>query len=177
MQPNKPTYRCLQDRHQKVSRGADEILQGRIVWFPWQTSHQVAIIPRTAIIAKVRMPRSLSHHSRPIPTSKPIPSDTASFRTRSPGGKWVTSITTNSVFAKSIRESWFGSVNPGSTRRSPPPCSHAATGVAGFSHTTKCWKRGRQERRRGTRGPISRKQLALLLLCFEQAGLQRRSVV
>ena len=55
-QPNKPTYRCLQDRHQKVSRCADEILQGRIVWFPWQTSHKVAIIPTSAINAKVRVP-------------------------------------------------------------------------------------------------------------------------
>lgn len=90
--------------------------------------------------------RALSYHSRPIPRSKPIASDTASFATTSPEGKWVTSITTNSVFAKSIRESWFGSVNPDSTRRSPhhPRMQRrdGGRGIFPYDQVLETWKTG-----------------------------------
>jgi hypothetical protein len=46
-----------------------------------------ATVPRSDVNANVRAPRSLWDHSLSIPTSSPIPSDTAIFAATSEGGK------------------------------------------------------------------------------------------
>src|ERR1700723_4737647 len=56
------------------------------------SENKLPIIPSREIKAKVRMPRALFDHSRSIPTSRPIPRDTAIFAATSDGGNRGTNI-------------------------------------------------------------------------------------